>query len=353
MKKILITIISVLAVIALIAWILNNNKKKNEEQTNIVAQGSSGDVAVKIEKASLQTADMNFNANGTFEARQDLTLAAESAGRITRFTVNEGDHVRKGQVVARIDDEILGIESQNAQASLDNAKRDLQRYESSFKTGGVTQQQVDQQRLAVTNAQARLQTARRKTNDADVKAPISGTVNKRFIENGSYVTAGAQLFEIVDISTLKLKVNVNESQVVNLQKGGSVKIICNVFPDKNFTGTINFIAAKADESLNFPIEILVSNNTANELRAGMYGTAVFELPQQKPSILLSRSAFVGSVSSNKVFIYENGQARERSVIAGRVIGEKVEIIKGISPGEQVIVSGQINLVDGTKVQIAK
>lgn len=353
MKKIVITIISVIAVIAAIAWILQNNKKKNAEQTSIVAAGNSGAVAVKVEQASEQPVDLDFSSNGTFEANQDLTLSAEFSGRITRFTVNEGDHVKKGQIVARIDDEILNIETQNAQAALENSKRDLERYESSFKTGGVTQQQVDQQRLAVKNAQARLQTARRKTNDADVKAPISGTINKRFIENGSYVSPGTQLFEIVDVSTLKLKVTANEAQVVNLRKGSEVKITTNVFPDKNFTGHINFIAAKADASLNFPVEIIVSNNAGNELRAGMYGTAVFAMPDQKPAIILSRSAFVGSVSSNKVFVLNNDQAEERKVVSGRILGDKVEILKGISPGDQVIVSGQVNLVEGTKVQVVK
>lgn len=352
-KGTIITIIAVIAVFVLIGWILQNNKKKNEEKTAVVAAGNSGAVAVKTETAKESNIELDFTANGTFEANQDLTLSAENSGRVTRIAVDEGDHVSRGQVVARIDDELLAVETQAAQANYQTALRDVERYESSFKTGGVTQQQVDAQRLNLRNAQARLQTAKRKANDADIKAPISGIVNKRFIEKGSYVSPGTQLFEIVDLSKLKLKVTANEAQVVNLKVGDQVKITSNVFPDKSFTGKISFIAAKADANLNFPVEVQVSNNSGNQLKAGMYGTATFDLPAQKPLITVPRSAFVGSVNSNKVYLLKGNTAQEHKVTPGRIISDRVEILNGLNEGDIVIISGQVNLVDGAQVQAVK
>ncbi len=352
-KGTIITIIAVIAVFVLIGWVLQNNKKKNEEKTAVVAAGNSGAVAVKTETAKKSNIELDFTANGTFEANQDLTLSAENSGRVTRISVDEGDHVSRGQVVARIDDELLAVETQAAQANYQTALRDVERYESSFKTGGVTQQQVDAQRLNLRNAQARLQTAKRKANDADIKAPISGIVNKRFIEKGSYVSPGTQLFEIVDLSKLKLKVTANEAQVVNLKVGDQVKITSNVFPDKSFTGKISFIAAKADANLNFPVEVQVSNNSGNQLKAGMYGTATFDLPAQKPLITVPRSAFVGSVNSNKVYLLKGNTAQEHKVTPGRIISDRVEILNGLNEGDIVIISGQVNLVDGAQVQAVK
>src|SRR5690606_2252112 len=127
-----------------------------------------------------------------------------------------------------------------------------------------------------------------------------------------------QLFELVDISKLKLKVNVNENQVANLKIGDKVNIQSNVFPDEKFSGKISFISAKADGSLNFPIEIDVTNNGKNNLKAGMYGTAVFDFPTQKSTILVPRTSFVGSVSSNKIFILDKAKnvAKVREVVAG-------------------------------------
>jgi len=106
--------------------------------------------------------------------------------------------------------------------------------------------------------------------------------------------------------------------------------------------------------LNFPVEIEISNNATNDLKAGMYGTALFTSNQQKQNLMIvPRIAFVGSVSSNQVFVLENGIAKLKTVTAGRILGEKVEILKGLSNGETVITTGQINLQDGNKVEVIK
>lgn len=123
--------------------------------------------------------------------------------------------------------------------------------------------------------------------------------------------------------------------------------------DRKFTGKITFIAAKADESLNFQVEIEIANNKENNIKAGMYGSANFESNQKQELKVVPRNAFVGSVSSNQVFVVENGKAKLKKVTAGRILGEKVEIVDGLSDGELVITTGQINLQDGSLVEIIK
>jgi len=350
MKRGIITVVLIIVVIGVIAWVLNGNKKKNDEQTALVAQGS-GAVSVRVAAVKKEAVDLDFTANGNFAPQQELNFLSENAGRVNAIYVKEGDRVKKGQVIARIDAEIINTDRETAQATLDNAIKDEARYASSFKTGGVTQQQLDQAKLATRNAKLRLQSSARRVSDANIKSPINGIVNKKYIEVGAFLTAqGTQMFELVDVSKLKLKVNVNESQVANLKVGNEVQIKSNVFPADNFSGKITFIAAKADATLNFPIEIEVTNNHANTIKAGMYGTAVFKFPAQAPTITIPRGSFVGSVSSNQIFVLENGNtAKIRKVIAGRTINDQVEIIEGLKEGETVIISGQINLVDGSAV----
>ncbi|NEU09656.1 efflux RND transporter periplasmic adaptor subunit [Flavihumibacter sp. R14] len=353
MKRGIITVVTVIAAFVLIGWVLSNNKKKNEAKTAIVAQGS-GDVAVRTAAITKTSVDLDFSVNGNFQAAQQLTFSAENSGRITKIFVDEGSHVSKGQTLAILDAESLSADLEAAQASYQTALRDQERYSSSFATGGVTQQQLDQSKLNTRNALTRLQQARIKTGDANIKAPFSGIINKRFIEPGAYVAPGNQLFQLVDVSKLKLAVTVNESQVANLKTGDQVRIKSNVFPDKNFTGKITFIAPLADNSLNFPVEIQLTNNAGSELKAGMYGTAIFEFPSQAPALTVPRTAFVGSVSSNRIYVLESGKvAKTRKVVAGRVTGDQVEILEGLKEGETVIISGQINLTDGTKVTAVK
>lgn len=349
----IVTIVIIVGAVAMISWVLTNNKKKNEAKTAIAAQ-TSGDIVVRTFAVRKQTIEQNFGVNGNFEPAQQMNFAAENAGRVVRVLVDEGSRVRRGQTLAIVDAGTPSIDLESAQANLQNSIRDKDRYENAFKTGGVTQQQLEQARLAVENAQARVSQSKIRVSDANVRASINGVVNKRFIEPGAYVSPGTQLFELVDVSKLKLSVAVNETQVARLQVGDKVKVKASVFPDKTFSGRVSFIAAKSDASLNFSVEIKLTNTAGNQLKAGMYGTAVFEFSQQAPTIIVPRNAFVGSVNSNEIFVVDAGNvARVRKVIAGRVIGDQVELLQGLSEGDVFITSGQINLVDGSKVSPIK
>jgi len=350
MKRGIISIVSIIIVGALIALVLTNNKKENEAKIAVVAD-KSGAVIVKTAIAKKDTLNLNFSANGNFTAKRDLTLLAETGGRVTHISVDEGSRVSKGQVLIRIDTEYSSLDLQNAEASYAKIKKDQERYASSFETGGVTKSQLDDIELALRNAETAVQQARRRVQDANIKAPISGIVNQRLIEPGAFVSPGTPLFNIVDVSSLKLQVNANEQQVVNLKTEDKVKITSTVFPDKTFYGVIRFIAPVADNTLNYPVEIEVVNVDANTLRAGMYATATFEFPKQAPQLLIPRTSFAGGVNSNQIFVLENkNTARLRNVVSGRIIGEQVEILSGLTEGETIITSGQINLIDGTTVK---
>ncbi|RYZ24042.1 MAG: efflux RND transporter periplasmic adaptor subunit [Chitinophagaceae bacterium] len=347
--RVLLTLVCIVAAFAGIAAILSNNKKKNAEKTAVVSQVSS-DIAVRVSPVSRQALEANFNANGNFAPAQQVNLASENAGRVTRVLADEGSYVRVGQTIAVIEMDQLNIDIESAEAAYQSALRDQQRFENAYKSGGVTQQQLDQVRLQATTAKSRLAQARIRAGNSNVRSSINGIVNKRMVEPGMVVNPGTPLFELVNVSRLKLAVTVNEGQVANLKVGMPVSVKASVFPDRNFAGNVTFIAPKADASLNFPVEVTLAANPGNVLRAGMYGTALFDFPQRAPVLVVPRAAFVGSTSSNQVFVLDKGNvARIRPVVAGRTIGEQVEILQGLSEGDVVITSGQINLQDGSKV----
>lgn len=356
-KRILNAVIAVFLTagfFAVIGFVLTNNKKKNAEKTAVVAQIAGTDVAVRVSPVVKESIALDFSANGNFAPAQQMNFAAENSGRVTRVLVDEGSTVRRGQTLAIIKTDVLNIDLETAQAGYQNALRDQQRYENAFKTGGVTQQQLDQAKLALDNAQARVGQARIRVSDANIKSSINGIVNKRYIEPGAVVSPGTQLFELVDVSKLKLQITVNETQVANLQTGSKVEVRASVFPDETFMGTVKFIAPMADQALNFPVEIELSSNPGNKLKAGMYGTAIFNFGNTNPVVTIPRSAFIGSVSANQVFVVAEGNtAKLRNVVSGRVIGDKVEILQGLAEGETIITSGQINLSEGSKISPIK
>lgn len=347
-SKIIAPILIVIAVVSLIVFTLNRNKKKSEAETAIVSQ-SNRCVNVQIDTVKYMTLNIDYKSNGIFIPFQELNLSAEQSGRVAKVYVNEGDVVHIGQALALIKTNQLSIDLENADAIYNNAKTNNKRYQNTFKTGGVTKQQVDEAALDLENAKAKLEQAKIKYNDATIKATINGIVNKSYIEPGTVVNPGTNLFELVNVSILKLQTTVNETRVANLQKGDTVIILASVLPGKEFKGIVRFIAPKANKSLNFPIEIEVKNTNNTLLRAGMYGSVSFGNSKNK-ILTVNRNAFVGSVSNHEVFVIKRDSTVVlRKVIPGLVTEKSVEIIQGLEQGDRVVISGQINLEDGSKV----
>lgn len=352
MKRTIITLLVVVAAGAGIYYILQKNKAKNESETAAVAETNAA-VSVRVDTAKISQMDLDYPANGTFMPKQEVTVSAETGGRVVRVLVDEGSRVSAGQTLAVVEGDKLDVGVSDARASYNNAQATLERYENALSTGGVTQQQVDQIRLQFENAKNNLRSAELSAGDVTIKTSVSGIVNSRQIEPGAFVSPGTPAFEIVNVNTLKLRVNVDEKNVAGLRAGQNVKVLASVYPEREFSGKIIFIAPKSDGSLNFPVEIEIANNPNNDLRAGMYGTAVFGAGGTADVLVVPRTAFVGSVSDNKMFVLEEGNAVVKDVVSGRSFGDRIEVISGLEDGQPVIVSGQINLADQTPVEIIK
>lgn len=352
MKRTIITLLIIVAAGAGIYYVLQKNKAKNDAETAAVAETNAA-VAVRVDTAKRSQESLEYLANGTFLPKQEVTVSAETGGRVVRVMVDEGSRVSAGQTLAIVEADKLNVGVADARAAYSNAQATLERYENALSTGGVTQQQVDQMRLQFENAKNNLRSAELNAGDVTIKTSVSGIVNSRQIEPGAFVSPGTPAFDIVNVSTLKLRVNVDEKNVAGLRVGQNVKVRASVYADKEFSGKIIFIAPKSDGSLNFPVEIEIANNSNNDLRAGMYGTAVFGGEGSTEALLVPRTAFVGSVSDNKVFVLQEDKAVLKDVVSGRSFGDRIEVISGLEDGETVIVSGQINLSDQMPVEIIK
>ncbi|HCA09885.1 MULTISPECIES: efflux RND transporter periplasmic adaptor subunit [unclassified Chryseobacterium] len=353
MKKTLIYIIVAAVLIGLAAYKIADNKEKQTKEVKEVAK-QVDKINVNIVTVSRENINTDYSANGTFIPKQEMNQSSEIAGRIVSVLVKEGSRVSAGQTLAVIKKDAIEVDVSQAQNNLQNAIIDNQRYESAFKTGGVTKQQVDNSRLQLKNAQAAVRAQGVRVNDTSIRAGISGTINKKMVEPGTVVSIGTSMFEIVNINSLKLSVLVDESQVGRIALGQEVPINVNVLPEDSFSGRITFIAPKSDASLNFPVEIEVQNR--GNLKAGMYATALFKTnhgAETQNMLTVPAEAFVNGVSSGQLFVVSNGTAKLIKVQTGKVYGDKVQILSGLNGGEQVITSGQINLDNGSKINIVK
>ncbi len=349
MKK-LIYIIVVVLVIGAIAFTLSNNKKEMA-QTAAIAEQTSDAIPVVMTEAKNENIDKSFTAQGTLQPVQDLTLLSETQGQVLKIYKQNGDNVKAGELLAQVENQTLRAEVMRADASYTKAKRDMERFTNLAEGDAITQRQLEDARLGLNNAEANLIVARKRLADTSIKSPINGKINQKFIEVGSYLSNATQLFNIVNVSKLKLNVRVPESQVLLVKEGQKVKVKAEAATSETFEGIVKAIAAKAGASLNYEVEIEVKNPSDEMLKAGMYGTAFFEVPDQRVALVIARDAIVGSLQSPQVYVVKDQKAYLQKITIGNVSGDQVEVTNGLQEGQKVVQSGQINLQNGTKVTV--
>ena len=348
MKKLTGIIIAVLAIAGMVL-LLAANKKKIGEQTASVSQAESTEV-VTTYTVTRENCNRSFSSNGVAQAASELNFVSEVTGRVVDVYVDKGSRVGKGTPLLKIDSELLEADYKAAQAAYDALCKDEARFSNSYEAGGVSSQQLDNIRTQLVAAESRLAVSRWKLDNAVVKAPIAGTINNRFVERGALIAPNVPLFEIVDGSRIKVICNVPEAKVRLVKVGQKVTAVSGESGSDSFTGTVRSIGVKTDRGLNYPVEVHFDGNSA--LRVGMYLKVNFDSSEEQTGILIPRKAVVGSVLSANVYVAENGKAVKREVTLGDMFGDKIEILSGLVEGENVIVSGLMNVSDGVDIRIA-
>lgn len=351
MKKLIYLLITLL-VIGGIVYTLASNKKEMEE-TAAIASRTSDAIPVVLTTPATGRMDRSFSVNGSFAPDQSLTLLSETQGQVISLRKEKGDRVKAGEVLAQVENEVLQANLITAQANFDKSRRDLERFQNLAAGDAITQRQLEEVKLGYENARANLIMAKQRLAKSGITAPISGIINESYLEIGSFLNPGSKLFDIVNVEKLKLKAKVSEQEVLLITQGDTAIVKADVMPEKAFSGVITAIGASADKAMKYDVEVEVRNAADAALRAGMYGTARFEIPDTREVLLLDREAIATSLQDPKVFVVKEGKAFLQEVSVGAAANGKVEILAGLEPGDQVVRSGQINLKNGTKVSILK
>ena len=347
MKKIIGIIIGVLIVAGMVL-LLAGNKRKMQEQTQAMAADSTE--VVTTYRVARTAVSRDFTSNGVAQAKSELNFVSEVTGRVVAVMVDKGSRVSKGTPLLRIDADLLKADYKAALATYESLKKDEERFTRSNEAGGVSSQQLDNIRTQLVAAESRLAVSKWKLDNAVVKAPISGTINNRFVEPGSLIAPNAPLFEIVDDSHVKVTCNVPEQRVRLLTVGQSVTATeSGTAAGESFTGVIKSIGVKTDRGLNYPVEVLFDANP--NLHAGMYLKVLFTDQQAADGLLIPRKAVVGSVMAANVYVAQNGHAVRREVQLGDMFGDKIEILSGLQEGEEIIVAGLMNIGDGSAITV--
>ncbi len=348
-KIILIAVTVVAVLIGLIA--------RNKVVMNAPSKSSSMTTAISVSVAGAarQSIDNRISAIGTVNAYNDVTVLSETQGRVVKVSVEVGDYKQAGSVLVQVDSELKEAAFKAAQVSWEKAKKDLERYEALFKEHSISDTQIEQARWTYQSADAQYVAARRQLSDTKITTPISGTVTARFVNIGTMVMGApqaSQIVNIVDISRLKVKVNIAEKDVFKLHVGDPVDVTTDVFPAAVFAGAVFSVSSKGDDGHTYPIEVLL-NNPKQQLKAGMFVNVTMKPKGETTALLIPRAAIIGSLRDPKIFVVKDNVARLRTVVAGRGIGTSLEITNGLQEGELVVTDGQNSLSDNVPVVIRK
>jgi membrane fusion protein (multidrug efflux system) len=288
---------------------------------------------------------------GTAESYQDVLLASELDGQVQWTGAREGHQVKKNQLLTKIDVDSNKAALDRAQAAYDLARDQAERRLKLHNRKVVSQEDLDKALTQRALARSDLQRAKIAYQKGFVHSPISGMVNKLYVDPGEYVRRGDPLAEIVDIARIRIKCNVPEMDVRYLKAGQQAMVFVDAFPDENKLGNLSFVAYKADPvTKTFEVWVDVEN-LEGHIRPGMIGRAAFLRREIEGAVTAPLTALVDKGGERNVFVEKDGKAESRKVEIGVISLDRAQILKGLKAGDRLVVQGQKQLEEGMRVTL--
>ncbi len=340
-------------IVGLTVWKLSSNKKELDSEAQLSTM-TRAFVPVEVVEPKMETLANRLEADGIFLPAKEMFIISETAGRVLEVFKNKGEWVEEGQVIAKVDDELLRIELEATQANLAKLHKDQERVAKLIEGEAAPKNKIEDLQLGILAAEAKEKGLKKQIANTSIKAPMTGTLGLRFIERGSVIGPGIQVGQMTNLERLFLMVKVTERDVLNVRKGQSVSVTPDVYPGSSITGKVTNIGLRADNAFTYDVEIEVINPTAAPLRGGMHARAYFTFNANRQGLTLPRRTIAGSLQDPKVFlVVQDSLAEQRSITLGGVFGDKVEVISGVKQGDRVVLTGQLNLSDGARVQVIR
>jgi membrane fusion protein, multidrug efflux system len=317
--------------------------------------GPGGARAIPVSARIAQTGplEVTLRASTTLRAREQVEVVPKQAGLVARILVEEGDRVAEGQLLAQLDDEEWRLQLQQTDARTRSALDAVERARALREFGLVPEQEVERLASDARVAESELALARLRVQNAGIRAPIAGTVTRRFIERGQQVGTQTSTFELADLDNLEAHLAVPERDAGRIQVGQIGRVIQEEGGPATAEGRVDRIRPVVDpQSGTVRVTVTIPVDPADRtLRPGQFINVDLVTETLQDRITLPRTAVVVDGAAPRVFIVQEGRAVEREVSLGYSRGDRVEIQSGIEPGDTVVIVGQDNLRSAAPVRL--
>lgn len=332
-------------------------------------EGAGPPAGTPVETAAVEQRDLAVTVSsvGSLEADASAEVASQYSGVVSDILFDEGQDVRRGRVLVRLDSDKLRAELEAAEAAVTRARaeaanlsRQLERNEQLLADGAISRQAFEDVRTAHESAEARLEEAqaraslaRRTLEDATIRAPFEGRIGGRDFDVGDYVTEGRPLFSVVDDDTLKVEFAVPEQYVGRLETGLPVRVQVRSEPDRWHQGRVYFVSPTVDRANRTVALKARVPNPGRELSAGQFADVRTVIEVREGALVVPEAAIVPREGENFVFVVRGGTALQRRVALGERQRGIVEVRSGVARGDTVVIAGQQRLADSAAVSVAE
>ncbi len=301
---------------------------------------------------------------GKVFATREATLSFKVPGKIVKLPILEGMEIRQGQLIAQLNEHDYKEKVRESEARYIHAKAEYGRAKSLVVDGHISRSEYDYKRSAYLVTIANYNTAKENLREATIKAPFTGNIANKFVENHEYIKAKQKIVKLQDLSVLDIEFSVPENVMINLRKEGDKVKIYAVFPaaPKNeFEVTYKEMSTEADpETQTYQIKVKLPAPRKINILPGMTATIITKLPNTKTKnqdFLLVPSSAIFTDKKNQASVWlvneKNNTIKRVSITVRRLSGSNAEITKGLKPGDRVVSAGVHFLQPGEKIQLLK
>ncbi|MEO6366063.1 MAG: efflux RND transporter periplasmic adaptor subunit [Luteimonas sp.] len=307
-------------------------------------------VPVEVVAASRRAIAASYTGTAPLEARGESQVVAKTSGVALSVTAEEGQQVRAGQVLVRLDSARAALQAAQSSSQMRKLEANYARSRQLASQKLISANDIDQIKFDLENARAVNRLANLELSYANVTAPISGVIAQRMIKPGNFVQINTPIFRIVDISRLEAVLNVPERELETLKAGLPVLLQVDALAGKTFQGTVDRVAPVVDSGSG-TFRVICAFDGGGLLQPGMFGRIKIDYDQRANALVIPRIALLDDEEDPAVFVARNGKAVRVPVKLGFMDGEWAEVRDGVKQGEQVVTAGKVALRDGSAVQI--
>lgn len=307
---------------------------------------------INIKVLGYETLQDIFRTKGVLIPDEEVALSFETSGKITKIYFREGSSVRKGELLAKVNDSPLQAELKKLEAQLPLANDRVFRQKSLLAKDAVSQEAFESVSTELDKLKADIELVKARIAQTELRAPFDGVIGLRQVSEGAYASPSQVISTLTKLSPLKIEFSVNERQANDIKAG--TKISFNVENDLNtYEAPVYAVESKLDEkTLSLKARALYSN-PGGKLKPGRSANIEIQLSEIKNAIVIPAIASIAEMGRDIVYVYKSGKAQQVEIKKGMRTSSSLQVIDGLQSGDTLIISGVMQLRDGMEVVINK